>query len=228
MQNSESEPIEKLIINSNRLDVSKKSLFGALRLNRKLVARFVTLGIMGILFWVSFSATSISAFYTHQIFIRPDGSIEPSSALIHRDGDIYTFVGTIHDEIIVQKSNIIIDGNGLKLDMTTSKYRGGPVWELSNVNNITIRHMTIGDRYNLALINCQFCQIVDTKFSSISLSHSHNNLISENFVGELILEYCVNNTISYNPMGSIELDKLILQQNTIQQNNFPFSRRLHN
>lgn len=49
------------------------------------------------------------------IYIRPDGSIEPETAPIQRVGDIYTFTANIYETIIVQKSNIVIDGNGYTL-----------------------------------------------------------------------------------------------------------------
>ena len=49
------------------------------------------------------------------IFIRPDGSINPASLPIQRNGDTYTLTGNIYDPILVQKSNIIIDGAGYSL-----------------------------------------------------------------------------------------------------------------
>lgn len=49
------------------------------------------------------------------IFIRPDGSISPASAPIQRSGDTYMFTANIHDPILVQKSNITIDGAGHSL-----------------------------------------------------------------------------------------------------------------
>jgi hypothetical protein len=49
------------------------------------------------------------------IFIRPDGSISPASAPIQRSGDIYTFTTNTYDPILVQKSNITINGAGYSL-----------------------------------------------------------------------------------------------------------------
>lgn len=49
------------------------------------------------------------------IFIRPDGSIQPANVPIQRNQDTYTFTGDVYDPILVQKSNIIIDGAGYAL-----------------------------------------------------------------------------------------------------------------
>lgn len=50
------------------------------------------------------------------IHIRADGSIDPPTAPIQRDGDGYTFTGNIYDSIVVERSNIIVDGDGYTLE----------------------------------------------------------------------------------------------------------------
>jgi len=72
------------------------------------------------------------------IYIRADGSIDPPTAPIQRVGDVYTFTGNIYDSIVVQRNNIIVDGNGYTLE--------GPATGIGITlggNNITIRNMTI-------------------------------------------------------------------------------------
>ena len=49
------------------------------------------------------------------IFIQPDGSVNPPSVPIQRNGDTYTFTADVYDPILVQKSNITIDGAGYSL-----------------------------------------------------------------------------------------------------------------
>ncbi|MCJ7469306.1 M28 family peptidase [Candidatus Bathyarchaeota archaeon] len=68
------------------------------------------------------------------IYIRADGSIDPPTAPIQRNGDLYTFTDNIYDSIAVQRSNIIIDGAGFTLQGSGS----GSGFFLSNVNNVTI------------------------------------------------------------------------------------------
>ena len=141
------------------------------------------------------------------IHIRPDGSVDPSSAPIQRNGNLYKFVDNIDMEIIVEKNDIVIDGNGFKLDILIHRSRGGSLWELSNVNNVSIRHMNVGPQCILILDNSHFCKVLDTNFTSIRLLSSNGNLISENFYIEtIILSDSVNNTISLNAVGEVGLE----------------------
>jgi parallel beta-helix repeat protein len=49
------------------------------------------------------------------IYIKQDGGVDPSTAPIRRDGDIYTFTGDTFARISVQRGNIVIDGAGYTL-----------------------------------------------------------------------------------------------------------------
>lgn len=77
---------------------------------------------------------------TGTIYIRASGIVDPPGAPIKRDGDIYTLTGNVTsdtDGIVVEKSNIVIDGKGYTLQ--------GPVLydskgiSLFNVNNVTMQ-----------------------------------------------------------------------------------------
>jgi hypothetical protein len=48
--------------------------------------------------------------------IKPDGSVEPATDLLARNGSTYTFKGDIFGTIWVQTSNIVIDGAGYTLE----------------------------------------------------------------------------------------------------------------
>jgi hypothetical protein len=52
---------------------------------------------------------------TGTIYIRADGSIDPQTVPIQRDGDIYNFTNNITGSIWVERSNIIVDGSGYVL-----------------------------------------------------------------------------------------------------------------
>jgi len=118
-------------------------------LNRKLAVGLVAIGIIIASFWIFFSTTMCPSVSVPQIFIRSDGSIEPSSPPLQRDGDTYSFLDTVREEIVVQKNNVVIDGKGLTLDITIHKTQGGSWWEISNMNNITIRHIIAADHNHL-------------------------------------------------------------------------------
>ena len=55
------------------------------------------------------------------VYIRADGSVEGTDK-IYRVGNLYIFTGNIGDSIVVEKSNIIIDGNGFTLQGTGSGF----------------------------------------------------------------------------------------------------------
>ena len=114
---------------------------------KKTKATFLILLSIVALFLATFSTVHGSGI----IFILADGSIEGTNK-IYRNGSIYTFSGDIEDSygIIVNASDIIIDGNG---HMLKSVPRILPVgsWdfgiELSNVTscNVTIKNLKILD-----------------------------------------------------------------------------------
>jgi parallel beta-helix repeat protein len=114
---------------------------------KKTKATFLILLSIVALFLATFSTVHGSGI----IFILADGSIEGTNK-IYRNGSIYTFSGDIEDSygIIVNASDIIIDGNG---HMLKSVPRILPVgsWdfgiELSNVTscNVAIKNLKILD-----------------------------------------------------------------------------------
>ncbi len=53
-----------------------------------------------------------------EVYIRADGSVEPSTAPIQRNGNVYTLTGDIHGSIVVERSNVVIDGAGFTLQGT--------------------------------------------------------------------------------------------------------------
>jgi hypothetical protein len=78
------------------------------------------------------------------IFIRADGSIEGTN-MIHRSGNIYSFAGDIDESygIIVEKSDIIIDGKGHTLQSTPRILPVGS-WDFGiELANSTSGHVTI-------------------------------------------------------------------------------------
>ncbi len=74
------------------------------------------------------------------LYIRADGSIYPTTAPISTvDNVTYTFTDNIYDEIVVERSNITIDGNRCTLQGTGT----GNGFYLSGIDNVTIKNTTI-------------------------------------------------------------------------------------
>jgi hypothetical protein len=147
------------------------------------------------------------------IYIRQDGSIDPPTAPIRRNGDVYTFTGDAFARMYVQRGNIIIDGAGYTL---RGPYNGtatdiwiigqGPEqptngtlvpWVIgldlggADVTDLTIR--------NLNIKNFSIGMYIWTENNTIT-----GNAVSENIVG-ILLSGCNNgitkNCIEKNDMG---------------------------
>jgi thermitase len=73
--------------------------------------------------------------------IRADGSVDPSTAPIQRDGDLYTFTDNIYVEILVERSNTTIDGDGYTLQGTVADYSTGVL--LYYVSNVTVKNIEV-------------------------------------------------------------------------------------
>jgi len=140
-----------------------------------------------------------------RVIIQSDGTINPDTAPIRRDGDTYTFTGNVFAEISVQRSNVIIDGAGYTLHGT---YNGtnesvfmigqGP----DQVSNDTKVPWSIG-------IDLAFPQITGLTVKNLNIKNfsigmyvwTENNLITGNAVTESIVGILLsgsNNTISGN------------------------------
>jgi len=74
------------------------------------------------------------------IYIKADGSVSPESAPVQRNGDVYTLIGGMN-HLIVDRSNIIIDGNGMHLESDTGTET---IIYLHNVRNVTVKNCVIG------------------------------------------------------------------------------------
>ena len=116
--------------------------------------------------------------------IRSDGSIDPSSAPIHRDGDIYTFTDNIVGyTIIVEKDDIILDGGGYTLkgygsegNFSLKGYADPTGILIMQQNGVTVRNMKIsGFSYGIKITN----------LFSLACTNNilENNLVTDNYYG---------------------------------------------
>jgi hypothetical protein len=88
------------------------------------------------------------------VYIRADGSIDPSTAPIKRDGRTYTFTADIYGSIVVETNNIMIDGAGYVL----KGIGNGTGIDLSGRNRITIKNVNIENFYYGILLGCSSFQ----------------------------------------------------------------------
>jgi parallel beta-helix repeat protein len=145
------------------------------------------------------------------IYIRADGSVDPPTAPIQRNGNLYTLTDNIYTSatygIVISRNNIIVDGSGHTLQGSRS---GDGFWGYS-LNNVTIKNTNIKNFSN-----------------GIALGDSWNNILSgnnmtKNYDGIYLYMSSNNNTISGNNMADNEGFGVVLysssNNNIISRNN---------
>lgn len=139
------------------------------------------------------------------IYIRANGLIDPSTANITSSDNVtYTFVADINASIVVERSNIVIDGDG----HTLQGYDGGNGISLSSISNATIkdlniRNFSIGISLNNSSRNSICGNNIANNTEGISLNNSSNTVISENnltnsFLHGIGLEFSDDNNLVQN------------------------------
>jgi len=125
------------------------------------------------------------------IYIRADGSIDPSDAPISTvDYVTYTLTGNITsdtDGIVIERSSIIIDGNGYTVQGSGYMGNYGSGFYVSGINNVTIKRTNIqgGFTYGVYLESSSYNTISENNITNnqmavLSPSGSYNNTISGN------------------------------------------------
>lgn len=131
------------------------------------------------IFVIQFEARKVAA--DNVIFIRADGQIDPQTAPIERNGDLYTLINNIlssRSGIIIERSNMTLNGANHIIQGANLSDSGGIY--IYNSFNVTIKNVTLkGFDYG------------------IMFSNSSNNHIIENSIEANNYGICLNNS-SYN------------------------------
>ena len=148
------------------------------------------------------------------IYIRADGSVDPDTAPISSvDNITYTFTDNINDSIIVERDNIVVDGNGYTLQGPGN----GVGVDMSDRSNITIK--------NVEMKGWFYC--IRLKASSNNTIYG-NNMTADNWNG-ISLESSSHNTIYGNNITAVKdfviylydySDNNTISGNNITNNNF--------
>jgi len=145
------------------------------------------------------------------IYIRADGSIEGTADIFTEDNISYTLIAAINEPIVVERSNIIIDGE----EHTVSGARTGTGFTLTNISNVTIRNINIEDfTYGICLDE------------SLNNYISGNNIANNNY-GIAFWRWANHNMIAENNITAsvecgIRLDQSshnIISENNVTANN---------
>lgn len=147
------------------------------------------------------------------IFIRADGSVEPSSAPIQRNGDIYVLTGDIasfSDGIVVERDGITLDGAGHKVQGTggsgslPTAYSTGI--NLTERSNVTIENTTVIGFATGMMVSLDYNNIVGNSLAGngrgVYLTGAgHNNIHANNIFSDgdgIWLDSSSNNNIALN------------------------------
>jgi parallel beta-helix repeat protein len=140
------------------------------------------------------------------IYIRADGSIDPFTASIQRNGDVYVFTSDIlNASIVVEKDNITLNGNGHLLQffgspdygvylygrkyLTVTKivvegFDTGIYLEHSSQNYIINNTMVGSTEYGMALYSSDYNHLTENEIvrtgDAVYLRYSSGNILSDN------------------------------------------------
>jgi parallel beta-helix repeat protein len=166
------------------------------------------------------------------IYIRPDGSVDPPTAPISRSGNVYTFTANIYESIVIEKDNVIVNGNGYSLQGTPPSYG----FTLISRSAVTIKNVFItGFRYGIYLKSSTSNTIDSNALANsdrggiwLEISTGNtiaNNAMANNYCGVLLTwsnntNTITNNTIRNNPFGIWLIVSInnIIRDNTIANN----------
>jgi parallel beta-helix repeat protein len=144
------------------------------------------------------------------IYIRPDGSIEPSTAPISSINNVtYVLTGVINDSIVVERDNIILDGKGYIL------HGGGNETGLflTGRSNVTLENIIV-DNFEYG-VHLQACSNITIFNSTI-----RNSLLDGVYLVYSVYTVLYGNTISSNGRYGIELSESgsnrIIHNNIVQ------------
>jgi parallel beta-helix repeat protein len=182
-----------------------------MRLEKKAVSITVLMLLLSYMLVLAVNIQSVTA-EDGIFYVRADGAVEPSTAPILGDGDIYRFAGDIFGSIVVERSNIIVDGNGYLLKGSRS-ING---FQLDGVNNVTIQNVKI-QNFSTAI-----------SFNNSSYNTVSGNDIVDNDHG-INIYGSVYNTISRNNIADNYLRGIEIYEssefNIISENNITNSKQ---
>jgi parallel beta-helix repeat protein len=161
-------------------------------------------------FQVAVQVPSVAA--SPAVYIRPDGRVDPPTVPIQVIGNVYTFTNNVYDIIVIQKSNIVINGAGYVLESPSeySRIQNGNGLDLSECSNITVENLEISNFYRgIILESSSGNTFSNNRFTSNSIAldvreGSTNTIIDNTFSANgyaISFSGGINNVLSGNIMN---------------------------
>jgi parallel beta-helix repeat protein len=183
-------------------------------LSKRAVSGIVLALLTVSLFAFTLNIQSVKA--SNTIYIRADGSIDPPTANITSlDNITYTFTDNIYDSIVVERDNIVIDGNGY----TNTGSGTGNGLDLSSRSNVTVKNAKI-ESFDIGIY------LFNSSMHACGIELNENTIANNTQIG-IYLEYSSNNTITRNNvtnngdgMGFLSSFMNTVSKNNITNNNY--------
>ena len=157
---------------------------------------------------------TVKSQFSGPVYIRSDGSIDPSTAPIQRVGDVYTLRETLVGNITVEKDNIVVDGAAFTIEGTAIGNAVTIGVDISFRNNVTIKNMQIRSFVNgIRLLNSSNSNLIGN-----NIAENVDGIRIDNSTGNSI----VGNNITANRHGTHPS-----QGNKFYSNNFVNSTDKH-
>lgn len=153
--------------------------------------------VVGLFFVGLVGANPLPAPPILEVYIRSDGSIDPSTVPIQRTGNSYTFTSDLtNSTITVERDNIVIDGAGYRLQGNGQWWNTGVT--LTNRSNVIIKNIDIRDYVWSVYLDSSSNIIVYnnnmlTAWNVWIVSSVSNQIVGNNVTGEDTgFGYCIN------------------------------------
>lgn len=147
------------------------------------------------------------------IYICGDGTVDPATAPIQREEELYIVTDDVSGELVVERDHIVIDGGGHILAGTRGFNSKGI--DLSGRTNVTIMNVVITD--------CVFGMWLN---ASINI-HLRDNTLRQNKMGVWLCNASRNNITSNNVTGNLNYGIYLeasahndISSNMISENNY--------
>jgi parallel beta-helix repeat protein len=192
-----------------------------------MVLMLISIGV----FLSMFNIQPLKAF--GKVYIKADGSVDPSTVPIYRDGLVYVVESDLYCSIVVEKDDVVVDGASHFIYGVGN----GVGIHLPNVKNVTVKGFKIQEfSVGVLLEKSSFCSVFGNNISlcndGIVLVFSSNNSICENSVianygdGIKIYYFSNGNSICRNSLVLNHYDSITIStssDNVICENNIKSS-----
>jgi len=201
----------------------------------QLLRKILVIGIVSLLIGaigLAFFKVNMVAYASGTIYIRANGLVEGTDKITNENNVTYMFTNDINDSIVVERSNVIIDGDEHTLNGSLSIMVGFNLTSVSNVTITNINIVTFG--YAMWLEGATQCVIsnntcVDNEGGIWLVSSTGNTVSGNNVTGSVeavALDSSSSNTIVSNNITDCTYSVYVIDNstgNTISENNITTS-----